>query len=42
VEDWVHRRAWRESQLVGDGADLVDDLERPKIFEAQLVVGARS
>jgi hypothetical protein len=38
VEDRVHGGAWRKSQLVGDRADLGDDLERPEVLEAKLVM----
>lgn len=39
MKNRVYRGRSRKSQLVSDSTDLGDDLERPEVLEAQLVVG---
>lgn len=41
MKDRMHRRRRRKLQLVGDVADLVDDLLWAEELEAQLLMGAR-
>ena len=41
MEHWVDARGRRKSELIGDGADLVDDLVRPEVAEGELLVSSR-